>query len=432
MTLLRELAEQIRERTAEVGVIALGKMGLPTAVAFAKAGFQVHGVDTNPAVIEAVSRGRSPFPEPGLEEALSEVAGRLEVSTDYSVLKGCSIVVNVVPTGLSSKGSPDYSGISSSFREAAKLASRPMLAVLESNVAPGVTESVAMPAIESEGLSHGVDYLMAYVPIHGKAGRVLRDLYTYPRVVGGYTEEAAEAAELLFKEVFQVKVYRASSIAAAEASKILGNVFRDINIAIANELAVYCMLKGLDAREVFKLASIVPSVSFLSPGPGVGGNCLPQDPYFVIRDSESLGFSLKLTKAAREVNEMMPKLVADMAASLASSRAQIAVLGLAYRGDVAETAFSPAVEVCRALIEKGFKVKAYDPYVKAVQLKDVALAESMAEAVRGAEVIVVATAHSEFREKLRDVINEAADEKATVLDTVGVIEGQLKVSLVRL
>lgn len=431
MSLLEELSEQIRKRTAEVGVIALGKMGLPTAVAFAKAGFQVRGVDTNPAVIEAVRSGRSPYPEPGLEEALREVADRIDVSTDYRVLKGCSIIVNIVPTGLDSRRNPDYSGIGSSFKEAAKLASKPMLAVLESNVAPGVTEAIAMPAIESEGLAHGIDYLMAYVPIHGKAGRIMKDLYTYPRVVGGYTSEAAEAAELLFKEVFQVEVYRASSMAAAEASKVLGNVFRDINIAIANELAVYCMLKGLDAREVFKLASIVPTVSFLSPGPGVGGNCLPQDPYFIIKDSESQGFSLQLVKAAREVNERMPMFIAELAASLAPRGAQIAVLGLAYRGDVAETAFSPAIEVCKALAKMGFKVKAYDPYVDTVSLPGVEVAGSMAEAVEGAEVIVVATAHSEFRRSLRDLINRIAGRKATVLDAVGVIEGPLKVSLVR-
>jgi nucleotide sugar dehydrogenase len=394
-----ELEKKIRDGSARVAFIGLGKMGLPSALAMAEAGFSVVGVDVNESVVEKINRGESPYLEPGTREALRRVKkrGRFRATTRYSEIKGADVVLCAVPTLITRDKRVDYSIVEKAFREAGKHLKRGSLVVFESNVTPGVTEGLVRESIEKNGLKHGKDFLLAYVPIQGKAGRMFRDLRAYERVVAGVTPRARELAALFFKRC-GFKTLLASSCKVAELEKLYANIYKDVTIAAANELADYCDALGIDVREVIRFARLIPGINIPEPGIGVGGNCLPVDPYFLIHDGRRVGVDAKLARAAREVNDgraaATARKIIEIAA--ASKATRVVLLGAAFRPDTHETAYSPALEVYARVAARFPQTRVFDPLVGSEALARLGVREASDRDLRAAELVFELVPHSAF------------------------------------
>jgi len=390
---LESLIEKIRLKKAKIAFIGLGKMGLPSALLFAEAGFEVAGVDVNQDLVKQLNTGINPYFEPGLEKLLPNK--NFTPHTNYAAIKNCDVVLCAVPTLLKDK-KPDYSIVETAFAEIGKHLKKGSLVVFESNVAPGVTESLVKNSIEKNGFTHGTDYFLAYVPIQGKAGVMLADLKRYERVAAGLNEEARSLAALLFESIGN-KVLLASSIRAVELEKLFANIYKDMSIAISNELSYYCEKKDVDVKEVIRFANLIPGIHLLEPGIGVGGNCLPVDPYFYIDDAKKEGLSAGMAERARKVNDSKPFFIAEKIISLAKKRKakKIVLLGMAFRPNTHETAYSPAIEVYKHVSKEFPEVTfAYDPVVGEERLKKLGIAS--AEISKG-DLAVLLVEHSVFK-----------------------------------
>jgi nucleotide sugar dehydrogenase len=373
-----ELEKKIRDGSARVAFIGLGKMGLPSALAMAEAGFSVVGVDVNESVVEKINRGESPYLEPGTREALRRVKkrGRFRATTRYSEIKGADVVLCAVPTLITRDKRVDYSIVEKAFREAGKHLKRGSLVVFESNVTPGVTEGLVRES---------------------KAGRMFRDLRAYERVVAGVTPRARELAALFFKRC-GFKTLLASSCKVAELEKLYANIYKDVTIAAANELADYCDALGIDVREVIRFARLIPGINIPEPGIGVGGNCLPVDPYFLIHDGRRVGVDAKLARAAREVNDgraaATARKIIEIAA--ASKATRVVLLGAAFRPDTHETAYSPALEVYARVAARFPQTRVFDPLVGSEALARLGVREASDRDLRAAELVFELVPHSAF------------------------------------
>ncbi|MEM0475527.1 MAG: nucleotide sugar dehydrogenase [Candidatus Norongarragalinales archaeon] len=376
--MLKELEKKIADKSAVVAFVGLGKMGLPSALKTAESGFRVIGIDVDKRVVSALRRLRSPYVEPGVEEALKKNKARFRATTDYDALREADVIICIVPTTITRQKQVDYSIVENAFRKIAERLKRGALVVFSSNVTPGVTEELVLPLLERvRKFKHERDFLLAYAPIQGKAGQMFRDLDSYAKVVAGVTPKARHAAALFFKQS-GYKVKLATSCKVAELEKIFANIFKDVNIAVANELAAYCEKQGLGAsevREVIRFVNEVPGIRLLEPGIGVGGNCLPVDPYFYLSHSRKIGACVRLPKIAREINDSRPSEFARRIAAEARRRKakKIILLGAAFRPNTHETAYSPAVEVCKELERMRWNVSVFDPLVGKARLKQLGL-----------------------------------------------------------
>ncbi|MBI5036469.1 nucleotide sugar dehydrogenase [Candidatus Micrarchaeota archaeon] len=396
---MEQLKRKISDKTAKVCFVGLGKMGLPCALMFAGAGFKVTGVDINRKTVESVKQLRSPYLEPGLEELLKKTKNNFSAVLDYSVVSEADVVLCAVPTTINEQKHVDYSVVEEAFAEIGKYLKKGALVVFESNVTPGTTETLVRENLESaQKLTHGKDYLLAYVPIQGKAGKMLEDLAKYPRVVSGLTDEARDLAALLFKATGN-EVDLASSIRVCELQKLFANIYKDINLAIANELAEYCERQRIDVREVIKYVNYWPGINLFVPDIGVGGNCLPVDPYFYLDHAAEIKCDARLPKIAREINDSRPqKLAAGIAEYAKKNNLKTIVLyGGAFRANTHETAYSPALEVYTALKAKALNVKVFDPLVGEDRLKERKVDSASKEEAEKADLRVLLVEHNVFK-----------------------------------
>lgn len=400
MVELETLNKKITERRARIGYVGLGKMGLPSALMMADAGFNVVGVDVSEAVVSAVNELHSPYYEPEAEAYLARNRERFSASKDYEVLKDCDVIACAVPTIIDANRKTDYSLVAASFATIGKLLRKNTLVVFQSNVTPGVTEElVAKKLEENSGLKRGKDFLLAYVPIQAKAGQVFKDLKTYDRVVGGIDAASTQTAALLFRQIPGPKVIEASSCKVAELQKLYANVYKDISIAAANELANYCEGEGIDVYEVIRLCNTVPGIHILEPGIGVGGNCLPVDPYFYIERAKEIGVEIRLAPVARQINDERPLTTAKKIAALAQKKKarKTVLLGIAFRPNTHETAYSPALDVYRQLKKILPSTKAFDPLVGEARLRQLGVEVATEKEVQGAELLVKLVSHDSFK-----------------------------------
>jgi len=420
-------AGTVEERVCVVG---LGRIGLPLASLYADAGVKVVGVDSNQQVVELVGKGVPPFQEPGLDELLKRVVaeGRLRVECDRPrAAAEAQAIILIVPTLVNAKKDPDYSileEVSLSLGRGLKPGS---LVLVESTVAPGVTESIVGRAVErSSGLKAGEGFKLAYSPIRASSGRILQDLAGYPRVVGGLDGASLEEAARLVAQVSKGGVVRMSSIKAAEAVKLFENVYRDVNIALANELSAYCQRAGLDYMAIAEAANTQPFCHLLRPGI-VGGKCIPVNPYFLIKDAQSRGVPLSLVKAGRRVNEgSVKEAIRLIAAALERvgfplKGARVGVLGVSYKADVKEDHLSPAKMLQASLRRRGAKPVFWDPYFSQAELEELGFeaAGSLERLLEVADCVVVAVGHKELA-KLKGVILEGVSRKGgAVVDCSG-------------
>lgn len=400
-----QLADRIRRHDAHLTVIGQGYVGLPLAVEFARAGFRVTGLDTDPDRITALNSGRSYIPDVETADLASLLhAGRYEASSDFSVLRESDIVVICVPTPLRKSKDPDISYVVAATEQVAAHFRPGQLVVLESTTYPGTTEELLLPMFEARGAKVGQDFFLAFSPERIDPANPTFKVKDTPKVVGGMTPVCLRLAALLYHQIV-IKVAEVSSPKVAELAKLYENVFRNVNIALANEFTLMCRRLGVNSREVIDAAATKP-FGFMPfyPGPGIGGHCIPVDPLYLSWKMRFSGYEARFIALADEINRSMPAYVVELVTDALNQRrrclngARILALGVAYKRGVGDTRESPALEIIAKLREHGAEVSYADPYVPAVafdgiNLKAVELTEySLAET----DCVLILTDHPEF------------------------------------
>ena len=400
----------------EVCVVGLGYVGLPLAVAFAEAGVPVIGFDVDDAKVAAIAAGRSPIEDIADDRLAACLDGGLVVTSLVADAKSAPAYVICVPTPLRDS-MPDLAFVESAARVVAEVLEPGDLVVLESTTYPGTTQDFLAPLLEEQcGLVAGEDFDLAYSPERIDPGNTTWTIATTPKVVGGTTDRATDRAEQLYSRVAST-VVRAAAPREAEMAKLLENTFRHVNIALVNELAVYCHTLGIDIWEVIRLAATKP-FGFMpfQPGPGVGGHCIPVDPSYLSWAVRKHGFQFHFVELAQEVNERMPAYVVSRVTELlnerglAVSRARLLCVGVAYKPNVSDCRESPAAQVLRKLRALGADVDYLDPHVPEMEVDDAVL-RAVAAPVGRYDVAVVLTPHDEVD------LAEVAEHAELVFDT---------------
>jgi UDP-N-acetyl-D-glucosamine dehydrogenase len=366
---MQELLEKIRRRDAVVGVIGQGYVGLPLALAFHDAGFRVTGFDVDPGKVDAISRGESFIRHIGPERVAAAVAsGRYAATADFARLRACDALLICVPTPLGTHREPDNSYIHATVREIAKRLRYGQLVVLESTTYPGTTDGEVRPILEESGLRCPGEFLLAFSPEREDPGRADFTTRTIPKVVGGVDPTSTEAAAMLYGAALD-RVVPVSSATVAESCKLLENIFRSVNIALVNELKVVFAQMGIDIWEVIDAAKTKP-FGFMPfyPGPGLGGHCIPLDPFYLAWKAAEFGAWTHFIELAGEINTRMPAyVVARTAEALNEARrplkgARVLVLGLSYKPNIDDDRESPSYEILRLLEAAGAEVGYCDPF----------------------------------------------------------------------
>ena len=367
------LLDVIRSRRARTGVVGLGYVGLPLAVEFARSGFATIGIDVDARKIAALQAGTSYIPDvPSADVAALVGAGQLLATTDFSVVATLDTVNICVPTPLRKTKDPDMSFIAAAVDAVAAHLHPGMLIVLESTTYPGTTDELVRPKLEASGLRAGVDFFLAFSPERVDPGNPAFNTRNVPKVVGGIDADSTELASALYSEAIE-RIVQVSSPQVAEMVKLLENTFRAVNIGLVNEIALMCDRLGIDVWEVVRAAATKP-FGFMPffPGPGLGGHCIPIDPFYLSWKARQTGFEPRFIELAGEINRAMPHFVVDkIAEALNRDRkplngSRVLVLGVAYKRDIDDIRESPALDVLGVLHQKGACVSFADPYVAAL------------------------------------------------------------------
>jgi len=380
-----------------IGIIGLGYVGLPLAVAFGEAGSEVVGLDVDQRKIEALNAGRS-YIEDVPDSALAPIRERLTATADYGDLADCDAVIICVPTPLSDAREPDLSYLEGSAEPLAEVLRAGQLVVLESTTYPGTTRERLLPILETSGLTAGTDFHLAFSPERIDPGRTDYTVKTTPKLVGGINEESTERARQLYAEICDTVVVL-SSPEAAELSKLLENIFRSVNIALVNELAQLCDRLDIDVWEVIDAASSKPfGFMRFDPGPGMGGHCLPVDPFYLAYKARQQDFYPEFIELAGKVNQAQPGFCVErIERALNGARkpvngSRVLILGVSYKGGVGDTRESPALKIIGRLQDLGADVSYHDAFVP--ELKGHGLTNvELDEGLRDADVVAIVTAH---------------------------------------
>lgn len=401
------LLKSLCDHSAKIGILGLGYVGLPLAAAFGEAGFSVVGIDPDSRKVNTLNKGESyiqDVPNEQVDRLLK--GGRLSATNDFSVLRHCDAVSICVPTPLRKTGDPDMSFIMSATEELAKYVHPGMIIVLESTTYPGTTREVLLPRLGKEkGLTVGKDFFLAFSPERVDPGRKDWNTLNTPKVVGGITEECSEVAATWYSQALK-RVVPVSSAEAAEMSKLLENTFRMINIALVNELAIMCERLGVDVWEVIDAASSKPfGFMKFTPGPGLGGHCIPIDPLYLSWKMKAFQYNARFIELAADINTNMPRYVVSRVSDAFNDRgitlkgSKCLVLGAAYKPDIDDIRESPALDVIGLLQKKGAMVEYHDPFIPVLRTHDDIEMQSVADvmnAVRHADCVVIITNHSEY------------------------------------
>ena len=402
-----ELSKKIENHTANVAIIGLGYVGLPLAVEFAHAGFNVTGIDIDEQKIKALNEGRS-YIKDVTDEAVSSAvkAGNFLASTDYALLREADTISICVPTPLRKTKDPDISYIVAATESIAENGRPGRLVVLESTTYPGTTDEIILPRLSANGYEVGKDFFLAFSPERVDPGNPRYQTANIPKVIGGVTPTCQELAVALYNTVVE-NIIPVSSPATAEMVKLFENTFRAVNIAMANELAIMCSKLGIDVWEVIDAAATKP-FGFMPhyPGPGLGGHCLPIDPQYLSWKLKTLNYKARFIELASEINTDMPNYVLDLVADALNDRAKplrgssVLVLGVTYKRDVEDVRESPAVDIINLLASKGALVDYHDPYVSALQTEEdhepILTIELTEQKIAEYDAVVIVTDHSSY------------------------------------
>jgi UDP-N-acetyl-D-glucosamine dehydrogenase len=399
------LLTKIETRLARVAVIGLGYVGLPLAVAFAKSGFRTFGIDVDDRRVAELNAGRSyisDVPQNDLAEVVA--AGKLKAMSDFGVLGDCDAVSICVPTPLSKTHDPDLSYVISAVDEVARHVHSGMLIVLESTTYPGTTEEIIIPKVAGNGYQVGRDVFVAFSPERTDPGRKDFTLKSTPKIVGGATAACLEAATALYSHVTG-RIVPVSSVAAAEMAKLLENTFRAVNIALANEVLLMCDRLGLNAWEVIEAAATKPyGFMKFTPGPGVGGHCIPLDPQYLSWKLRTLDYRARFVHLADEINRSMPSYWVDKvvgvltAAKKEANGSRVLILGVTYKPNIDDLRESPALDIIKRLGRLGIQVSFHDPFVTSLKTAglDIPFVEPTDEALRKSDCVMIVTDHAAY------------------------------------
>lgn len=417
----KELIDKISKRSAKIGIIGLGYVGLPLVIRFCEEGFNVLGFDIDPDKVNRLNHGESyikHIPSDTIKSFVSK--GLFSATTDMSKLKEADAIIICVPTPLTDKREPDMQYVENTAKEIAKNLRKGQLVSLESTTYPGTTEELLLPLFSEKGLKAGKDFFLVFSPEREDPGRKDFTTKTTPKIIGGVTSNCLQVGEALYSKIVD-KVVKVSSPKAAEMTKLLENIYRSVNIALVNELKMLCDRMGIDIWEVIEAAKTKPfGFQAFYPGPGLGGHCIPVDPFYLTWKAREYDFSTRFIELAGEINTNMPYYVVQKTVDALNDRnksikgAKILVLGVAYKKDVDDMRESPSVHLIELLIKKGAVVEYNDPYVPRIpklrghnlNMKSVELKE-----VSGYDCILIATNHSSYDYKW------VVDNSQLVVDT---------------
>ena len=402
---MSNLKEKILSREATLGVIGLGYVGLPLAVEKAKAGFRVYGFDVQKEKVDMVNAGHNYIGDVVNEDLKALVdAGRLSATSDFADAARCDCVCICVPTPLDAHQQPDISYVRASTESITPFLHKDMLVVLESTTYPGTTEELVRPILERSGLKCGEDFYLAFSPERVDPGNLIYKTKNTPKVVGGVTPECTEVAAAMYETVLEAPVIKVSSPAIAEMEKILENTYRNVNIGLINELAMLCDRMHINVWEVVDAAKSKPyGFQAFYPGPGLGGHCIPLDPYYLSWKAREYGFHTSMIESSMMVNDRMPEYCVDRAARclnekrMALNGARVLVLGVAYKMNIDDYRESPAITVIEKLLERGAQVEYFDPWVPRFRRKNLSMESLPAltpEVVERADLVMITTGHT--------------------------------------
>jgi UDP-N-acetyl-D-glucosamine dehydrogenase len=408
MSTKEDLIKKFKDKTAKIAILGLGYVGLPLAVVFGEAGYQVTGVDPDKRKIDSLAEGKSYIPDVKTEIVAKLLKdGKFTATAEFSVLKEMDAVSICVPTPLRKTGDPDMSFIISATEELAKYMHKGMVVVLESTTYPGTTRELLLPKLGMEyDLTVGEDWFLAFSPERVDPGREDWTTINTPKVLGGITEACGEVASAWYEGAIKT-VHHVSTAEAAEMAKLLENTFRMINIGLVNELAIMCERLGVDVWEVIDAAASKPfGFMKFTPGPGLGGHCIPIDPLYLSWKMKSFNYNARFIELASEINTNMPRYVVSRILEALNDRgkhlkdSKVLVLGVAYKPDIDDVRESPALDVIGLMRKKGAIVEYHDPYIPHVhheydgwQMDSV---KDMMKSVKEADAVIIITNHKEY------------------------------------
>ena len=401
-----KLLSKIENKTIKVGVVGLGYVGLPLAVEKAKAGFKTIGFDVQESKIQLVNEGHNYIGDV-VDSDLKKLVetGMLSATTDFSFVKDVDFIAICVPTPLDSHQQPDISYVRDSAKEIAKYLKRETMVVLESTTYPGTTEELVKPILEDgSGLKCGTDFYLGFSPERVDPGNLIYKTKNTPKVVGGVGKNATEIIAAMYRTVLEGDVYEVSSPAVAEMEKILENTYRNINIGLVNELTMLCNKMGISMWEVVDAAKTKPyGFQPFYPGPGLGGHCIPLDPYYLSWKAREYGFHTSMIESSMMINDRMPEYCVERAGKILNNcekslkNARVLVLGVAYKQDIDDYRESPAIRVIEGLKKEKALVDYYDPWVLEYREHGITvkgLPKLTPEVVASYDLVMITTAHS--------------------------------------
>jgi UDP-N-acetyl-D-glucosamine dehydrogenase len=408
MSTKETLIKKLQDKTAKIGILGMGYVGMPLAVVFAEAGFNVLGIDPDQRKVDTFNKGVSYIQDVSTETiARLHKAGKLNMTADFAALKDMDAVSICVPTPLRQTGDPDMSFIISATEQLTKYVHKGMVIVLESTTYPGTTRELALPMLtEKSGLKVGEDIFICFSPERVDPGREDWTTLNTPKVMGGITKACSEVATAWYAGAIKT-VVPVSSAEAAEMSKLLENTFRMINIGLVNELAIMCERLGVDVWEVIEAAGTKPfGFMKFTPGPGLGGHCIPIDPLYLSWKMREFNYNARFIELASEINTNMPRYVVSRVLEAMNDRgkhlkgSKVLVLGVAYKPDIDDVRESPALDVIALLRKKGAVVEYHDPYIPQIHHEregwKMESIKDLMPAVRAADAVVIITNHKAY------------------------------------
>lgn len=434
-----ELLKKIQDRTIRVGVVGLGYVGLPLAVEKAKAGFMTIGFDVQKEKVEMVNAGHNyigDVVDSDLARLVKEK--KLAATTDFSFVKDVDFIAICVPTPLDAHQQPDISYVRSSAEEVSRYLKKGTMVVLESTTYPGTTEELLRPILEkNSGLKCGEDFYLGFSPERVDPGNLIYKTKNTPKVVGAIGKDATEVIAAMYRAVLDGEVFEVSSPAVAEMEKILENTYRNVNIGLVNELAMLCKEMGISMWEVIDAAKSKPyGFQAFYPGPGLGGHCIPLDPYYLSWKAREYGFHTSMIESSMMINDKMPEYCVERASKILNrfkkpmNGSKVLVLGVAYKQDIDDYRESPALRVIEILKEAGAEVTYFDPWVKEYKYKGTkasSIPELTADVLKSSDLVMVTAAHTnvdyDFVQKNAPVIFDTknAMKNVTVRENIEVL-----------
>lgn len=385
----------------QIGIFGLGHIGLPTAAILANNNIHVLGADVNENTVNNINQGICNFEEPGLNSLVKDAVKNnyLSATTDLEyVANTCDIIIVIVPTPIFENKKADLTYVISACESIKKGLKKGNLVIIESTVPPETGINVIKPLLEESGLICGEDFYLSYSPERALPNNTIFEMTHNARIIGGFNEKSADLTAQLYSYITQGEIIKVKNITSAEMVKLMENTYRDVNIALSNELAKICEKINVNANEVINAANYHPRVNLHTPGPGVGGHCIPIDPYFLIEIAEKYGETAKLISDSRLINDSMPDHVLSILSKFNDGISTVSILGIAYKGNVDDVRETPSKKLIELLIKNGYRVVANDPIVKKEVIETFNVDSVNYEDSLKSDCIIIMTDHDMYKE----------------------------------